>query len=130
MIALQQSEKFATLSKKEQSETEKKNNKSKKIYEGVLDLSEKPNVLFIVRLKKEATAVREAKRLNIPVIAICNTDGDPDLVEYLIPGNDYSEKSVTFLVNKVAEIIRESKSRKNARLSAEENSDATERRKK
>jgi len=125
MIVLQQSEKFATLSKKEQSEIEKKINKSKKVYEGVLNLPEKPNVLFIVRLNKEATATREAKRLNIPIIAICNTDGDPDLVEYLIPGNDYSEKSVSFLINKLAEIINESKLRKSARLSAEE-SGATE----
>lgn len=126
MIALQQSERFATLSKKKQSEIEKKINKSKKIYEGVLDLVERPNALFIIGLKKEATAVREAKMQNIPVIAICNTDGNPDLIEYLIPGNDYTEKSVAFLVDKVAEIIRESKLRRNARISAEEKDAAEE----
>jgi small subunit ribosomal protein S2 len=119
MLTLQKSERFASFSKKKRSEMEKKINKSKKIYEGVLDLVEKPNVLFIIGLKKEKTAVKEAKRMNIPVIAICNTDADPDLVDYLIPGNDYTEKSVFFLVNKVTEIIQESKLKSNSRLATE-----------
>src|SRR5688572_7393791 len=100
MMVLQQSEQFATLSKKEQAEIEKKISKAQKIYEGVLNLYKKPNVLLVIGTKKEATAIREAKRLNIPVIAICNTDADPDLIDYLIPGNDYTEKSVAFLINK------------------------------
>ncbi|CAH1759190.1 15284_t:CDS:2 [Entrophospora sp. SA101] len=73
----------------------------------------RPNVLlFIIGLKKEKTAIREAKRLNIPIMAICNTSADPDLVDYVIP--------VEYLVNAVAEVIRESKLRKDAELTAEE----------
>lgn len=125
---LQQSKKFAVFSKKKITRQRKKNiDKFKKTYEGVLNLgSEMPKALFIVGLKRGKTAIKEAKDLNIPIIAICNTDGDPDLIDYLIPGNDHTEKSVSFLVNKVAEIIRESKLRRSNRLSVEESDNAEE----
>jgi len=77
--------------------------------------------LFIIGLKKEKTAIREAKRLNIPIMAICNTSADPDLVDYVIPGNDWKASSVEYLVNAIAEVIHESKLRKDAELTAEEN---------
>ncbi|CAG8804731.1 8225_t:CDS:1 [Racocetra persica] len=132
LLYFQKSEKFASLSKKRQAELEKEITKLKEVYEGVLDLlkydclftsprEEKRSkiLLFIIGLKKEKTALKEAKSLNIPVIAICNTDGDPDLIDYLILGNDYTESSVAFLIDKVAEIIRESKLKKDAGLSTE-----------
>ncbi|CAJ0916983.1 163_t:CDS:2 [Entrophospora sp. SA101] len=99
LLVFQQSEKFAALPKREQIELEKKINKLKKVYEGVLNLpkngwfdyfqgKKRPNVLlFIIGLKKEKTAIREAKRLGIPIMAICNTSGDPSSVDYVIPGN-------------------------------------------
>ena len=128
MLDLQQSKKFATFSKKKVTRKRKKNiDKFKKTYEGVLNLgNEMPKALFIIGLKRGKTALKEAKDLNIPIIAICNTDGDPDLINYLIPGNDHTEKSVSFLVNKVTEIIRESKLRRSNRLSIEESDNAEE----
>ncbi|CAJ0898638.1 6859_t:CDS:2 [Entrophospora sp. SA101] len=80
-----------------------------KVESSKAESEKRPNVLlFIIGLKKEKTAIREAKRLNIPIMAICNTSADPDLVDYVIP------------VNAVAEVIRESKLRKDAELTAEE----------
>ncbi len=87
---------------------------------------EQPNALFIIGLKRGKTAIKEARNLNIPIIAVCNTDGDPDLIDYLIPGNDHNASSVSFLINKVAEVIRESKLKRSARLSTEENDNAEE----
>ena len=141
LLAFQQSEKIATLSKREQVELEKKINKLKKIYEGVLDLpkdgwfdyfqgEKRPNVLlFIIGLKKEKTAVKEAKKLDIPIMAICNTSADPDLVDYVIPGNDWKASSVEYLVNAVAEVIRESKLRRDAKLTAEKSESSEEEKK-
>lgn len=123
IFALQQNKKFTAFSKKKTARNQKKIiNRFWKTYEGASDFNnEMPNVLFVIGLKKGKVAIKEAKSMNIPVIAICNTDADPDLIDYLVPGNDYTEKSVSFLVNKIAEVIRESKLRRNARLSAEEN---------
>ena len=133
LLVFQQSERFATLSKKEQVEQEKEIDKLKKVYEGVLDLprtgwfdnfqgEKRPNVLlFIIGLKKEKTALKEAKKLGIPVMAICNTSEDPDLLDYVIPGNDWKETSVNYLVNAVAEVIRESKLQRDAKLLSEKN---------
>ncbi|RHZ36971.1 30S ribosomal protein S2 [endosymbiont GvMRE of Glomus versiforme] len=141
LLAFRQSESFATLSKREQSELERKINKLKKVYEGVLDLpkngwfdyfqgEKRINVLlFIVWLKKEKTALREAKSLGVPVMAICNTSDDPTLIDYIIPGNiavaknkEESKKAerAQYLINAVAEVIQESKIRKDAKLSSEE----------
>jgi small subunit ribosomal protein S2 len=69
-------------------------------------------VLFIIGLKKEKTALKEAKDSHTPVLAICNTSGDPDLIDYVILGSDWNKKSVSYLVNAVAEIIRKSKLKK------------------
>ena len=55
---------------------------------GVADLRRQPDAVFIIDLKKEALAVREARRLKLPVIALVDTNCDPDEAEYVIPGND------------------------------------------
>ncbi len=76
-------------------------------YEGVLSLSELPKAIFVVDVKKEQLAVREAKRLNIPVIGVVDTNADPSLIDYVIPANDDAVGSVELVVNAIAESYRE-----------------------
>ncbi|CAJ0761154.1 16113_t:CDS:2 [Entrophospora sp. SA101] len=96
---------FQNLIKKEQVSLEKRRNKLQNIYEGVINLYQQPDALFIIGLNKEKTAFREAKKIGIPVIAVCNSNCNPRLVDYVIPGNDESVKSVTFFANLVADSI-------------------------
>ena len=117
LLAFQNSERFTTLSKKEQIELEKKINRLKKTYQGVLDLPKDflveksfPHLLlFIIGLRKEKTALREARKAGVPVMAICNTSSDPSWVDYLVLGNDWKASSVNYLVKAIAEIIRENR---------------------
>lgn len=104
-----QKDSFKNLIKKEQVILEKKRDKLQKVYEGVVNLRKLPGALFIIGLNKEKTALREAKKIGIPVIAICNTTCDPRLVDYVIPGNDESVKAIDFFANLVADAIIEDK---------------------
>ncbi len=70
-----------------------------------------PGALFIVDIKKEAIAVQEAHRLNIPVFAIVDTNCDPDEVDYLIPANDDAVKTVEIITNFMAEAVIEGDSK-------------------
>jgi small subunit ribosomal protein S2 len=111
---------FKNLIKKEQASLEKRRNKLHNIYEGVINLYRQPDALFIIGLNKEKTAFKEAKQIGIPVIAVCNTNCNPRLVDYVIPGNDESVKSIGFFANLVADAIVESK--KERKLTEEDNS--------
>lgn len=80
------------------------------MYAGLVGLNEKlPHALFVVDPKREHTAVAEAKRHKIPVIALANTDCDLDEVDYPIPANDAAKKSITAIVDAVADAYREGK---------------------
>jgi small subunit ribosomal protein S2 len=107
-----QKDTFKNLIKKEQATLEKKRNKLQNIYEGEINLRKRPGALFIIGLNKEKTALREAKKIGIPIIAVCNTNCDPRLVDYVIPGNDDSIRPISFFANLVADAIIESKKEK------------------
>lgn len=79
----------------------------KKVLEGVESMSKLPGALFIVDIKKEAIAVQEAHRLNIPVFAIVDTNCDPDEVDYLIPANDDAVKTVEIITQFMADAVIE-----------------------
>ena len=64
-----------------------------------------PGCLFIVDVKREEIAVKEANRLDIPIVAICDTNADPDLIAYPIPGNDDAIRSVRLLTSLITESI-------------------------
>ena len=72
---------------------------------GVADMKRQPDAIFIVDLKKEALAVREAQRLHLPVIALVDTNCDPDEAEYMIPGNDDAIRSCSLIVRAIADGI-------------------------
>ena len=72
---------------------------------GVADMKRQPDAIFIVDLRKEQLAVREARRLGLPVIAVVDTNCDPDEADYVIPGNDDAIRSCDLIVRVVADGI-------------------------
>ena len=76
---------------------------------GVADLRRQPDAIFIVDLKKETLAVREARRLNMPVIALVDTNADPDEADYVIPGNDDAIRSCSLVTRVLADAIEAGK---------------------
>jgi small subunit ribosomal protein S2 len=78
---------------------------------GVADMRKQPDAVFIVDLRKEQLAVREARRLGLPVIALVDTNCDPDEADYVVPGNDDAIRSCSLVVRAVGDAIDEGKSR-------------------
>ncbi|MDR2773031.1 MAG: 30S ribosomal protein S2 [Elusimicrobiota bacterium] len=100
---------FDLLSKKEQSRIEKKRIKLEKSFEGLKDMSKLPGLMFVIDPHEEATAVSEAKKLNIPIVAVCDTNCDPDLIDYPIPGNDDAIRAVKLFCSIIADAVLEGK---------------------
>ena len=68
-----------------------------------------PGALFVVDLSKEANAIKEAKKLGIPVVGLVDTNCDPDLVDYVIPGNDDAIRAVKLISSIIADAVIEAK---------------------
>jgi small subunit ribosomal protein S2 len=82
---------------------------------GVADMRRQPDAVVIIDLKKEALGVREARRLGIPVVALVDTNCDPDEADYVIPGNDDAIRSCNLVVHALAEAIWDGKQKVSAR---------------
>ena len=78
---------------------------------GVADLKRQPDAAFVIDLRKEQLAVREARRLGLPVIALVDTNCDPDEAEYVIPGNDDAIRSCSLIIRAVADGIEAGKAK-------------------
>src|SRR6266702_2913418 len=102
---------YNRLPKKEIAQLEREREKLEKNLGGVKDLSRLPSALFIVDTKKEHIAVHEANRLGIPVVAVVDTNCDPEGIDYVIPGNDDAIRSIRLFTGKVAEACIEGKAR-------------------
>ncbi|MDR1522564.1 MAG: 30S ribosomal protein S2 [Endomicrobium sp.] len=100
---------FNLVSKKEQSKIEKERIKLEKSLEGLKNMSALPGLMFVVDPNEESTAVLEARKLNIPVVAVCDTNCDPDLVDFPIPGNDDAIRAVKLFCSVVADAVLEGK---------------------
>jgi small subunit ribosomal protein S2 len=96
---------FEFYTKKEQLLLERERQKLEKYFSGVKDMGRIPGALFVVDAKREVIAVREANRLNIPVIAIADTNADPDLIHLPIPGNDDAIRSVSLITKALADAV-------------------------
>ena len=91
------------LPKKELQKVDDKLAKLNKYLGGVKEMMKLPEAIFVVDIGKENIAIQEARKLKIPIIGIVDTDCNPELVDYPIPGNDDSIKSVRFLLNEIVE---------------------------
>ncbi len=98
---------FEFLTKKERARLEKEYMRLVDYLEGIRDMKDAPSAMFVVDLNKEHIAVAEARRLGIPVIGIADTNVDPELIEYPIPGNDDAIRSIKLFANLVAEAYLE-----------------------
>lgn len=96
-------------SKKEAKKLRNELEKLEKFFGGIKDMGELPQVLFVVDPRKERIAVAEARKLGIPVVAIVDTNCDPDEVDYCIPGNDDAVRAVKLLTSKIADAVIEAK---------------------
>ena len=91
--------------KKEQVRLKHELERLQKYLSGFRRLKRLPDAIFVVDPTKEAIAVREARKLFIPVIALADTDSDPDLVDYIIPGNDDAIRSIQLILSRAADLI-------------------------
>ena len=97
------------LPKKEAASLNEERDKLERYLGGIKKLQKLPDALFIVDLKKERIAVAEARRLEIPIVAIVDTNCDPDEVDYVIPGNDDAIRAIKLISNKIADAVIEVK---------------------
>jgi small subunit ribosomal protein S2 len=96
---------FDTMVKKEVVRLNREIERMERSYSGVVALDKAPDCVCVVDTKKEMACVREANKLSIPLIALIDTDADPDLIDYPIPGNDDSIKSVQYIIAKIVAAI-------------------------
>jgi small subunit ribosomal protein S2 len=102
---------YERLPKKEVAQLEREREKLEKNLGGIKDLSRLPAALFVIDTKKEHIAVHEANRLGIPVVAVVDTNCDPEGIDYVIPGNDDAIRSIRLFTGKIAEACIEGKAR-------------------
>jgi len=122
MQELQKMENDGTMEKmlkKEVSVLRREKAKLERNLSGIASMTKNPGALFVVDLKREHLALAEARRLNIPVVALVDTNADPDLVEYPIPGNDDSLRSIGLICDVLTEVIKEADAEYSAKAAAE-----------
>ncbi len=98
---------FEVLPKKEVILLRKEQERLEKFLGGIKDMKKLPGALFIIDPRKERIAVAEARKLGIPIVAIVDTNCDPDEIDYIIPGNDDAIRAVKLLCNKMADAVVE-----------------------
>jgi small subunit ribosomal protein S2 len=100
---------FEVLPKKEVVQLKKQQERLEKFLGGIKDMKQLPDALFIIDPRKERIAVAEAKKLNIPIVGIVDTNCDPDEIDVVIPANDDAIRAVKLLTGKMADAILEAK---------------------
>jgi small subunit ribosomal protein S2 len=103
---------FQKYTKKEQLDITREIEELDDLIGGISNLTKIPDAVFILDLKKEKTALHEAKRRNVPVVAVCDTNANPEDVDYPIPANDDAVKAIDMILGLVAAAIAEGVSRK------------------
>jgi small subunit ribosomal protein S2 len=101
---------YGLLTKKEVTKFETERQRLDKNLSGVKEMNKLPGAIFIIDPKKEAIAIAEAKKLAIPIVALVDTNCDPDGIDYIIPGNDDAIRSIRLLSSKMSDACLEGKS--------------------
>ncbi len=118
---------YSNLSKREKLQVSRERAKLEKNLGSIADMSRLPAALFVVDINKEKIAVAEARKLNIPIFAMTDTNTDPNLVDFAIPANDDASKSISIIVNAAVLAVAEGlKERKLAKEKDEEEAEALE----
>ena len=98
---------FQNLTKKEAIKLERKIEKLDRNLKGIKNMERLPDIVWVVDPKKEYNAVRESRKIGIPIVAIVDTNCDPDEIDYVIPGNDDAIRAVKLLTSKIADAVME-----------------------
>jgi small subunit ribosomal protein S2 len=98
---------YAALAKREKLMMSREREKLDRVLGGIADLGRLPAALFVVDVKREHIAVKEAQKLGIPVFAICDTNSNPELVQFPIPANDDASKSIQLIVSIIGKAIED-----------------------
>ncbi len=102
------------LPKKEAMKLRRKKEKLEKYIGGIENMNRLPDALFIVDVVREENAVREARKAGIPIVALVDTNADPDLIDYPIPANDDAIRAIKLLTSRIADAVLEGKMRREA----------------
>jgi small subunit ribosomal protein S2 len=121
--AIAKSENFASYSKKMESQLKRERDKIFKNLSGIRAMDKLPGALIVVDVTKEINALREARKLGIPTICLIDTDGDPELADIAIPGNDDSMRSIDVIIRELCLAVNDGKQ---LRTQAREQSGASE----
>lgn len=97
------------LTKRELLTLKREHDKLNMVFSGIKEMAKLPDVIFIIDTEKEAIALAEAKTLHIPIVGIIDTNGDPDNIDYPIPGNDDAIRAINLFANLVADAVNEGK---------------------
>lgn len=97
------------LPKKEALKRTEERDKLSRYLEGIRNMTAAPSCMFVVDLNKEVIAVKEARKLNIPVVAIVDTNCDPDFADVVIPGNDDAIRAIRLVTTKISDVILEAR---------------------
>ncbi len=119
---------YEKITKKEIIHIDREKDKMKKVLDGIEEMKSLPGTVFIVDTKKEQIAVNEARKLNIPIFAIVDTNSDPTIIDYPIPANDDAAKSISIISRTLADAMIEAKQRV-TKIKAEEEAVAEEKEK-
>ena len=112
--AIEAQDNFASYSKKMESQLKREKGKIKRNLEGIRRMDKLPGAIIAIDTRREATALKEARKLGIPTIALIDTDGDPELVDIPIPGNDDSMRSIDVIVRELCLAVAEGKQSRQA----------------
>jgi small subunit ribosomal protein S2 len=98
---------YEKLSKKERLSIEKEKAKLEKALGGIRELKKLPGAVYVVDIRKEHIAIAEARKLSIPIVAIVDTNTDPDIIDYPVPGNDDAFKSIGLITRAISDAVEE-----------------------
>ena len=120
-------EEYKNLAKRERLMMSREKDKLEKVLGGIADLTRLPSALFVVDIKREHIAIKEAAKLNIPVIGMVDTNSDPTSIQFPIPGNDDAFKSISLIVKYIGQaaeegLIERREQKEEAKLKEEEES--------
>jgi small subunit ribosomal protein S2 len=104
---LMKDEAYLNLAKRERLMISREKEKLEKVLGGIADLTRLPAALFVVDIKREHIAIKEAQKLNIPVFGIVDTNSNPELVDYVIPANDDAWKSIQIITQYISQSLEE-----------------------
>jgi len=107
--SMQEGDKWQNLPKKERAKLERLYDKMRRIFDGIKDMETLPDLMYIVDITHEEIALKEAQKLGIPVVALVDTNADPELVDIPIPGNDDAIRSIKIITKVMADAVIEGK---------------------